>query len=159
MRALFDGIPLDQMNTSMTINATAMWLLALYLVVAEEQGADVAALSGTTAAVAEDVHCVGLSVLSGGHAELVPDVLARLRRAGAEDIPVVIGGIIPQTDAQRLRAQGVSAVFTPADFDITAIVGRIVEVIRLSRNLPPWPGGPGDQAGVTQSASAASTER
>src|SRR5215213_11043675 len=48
MRALFDGIPLDEMNTSMTINATAMWLLALYQVVAEEQGADVAALTGTT---------------------------------------------------------------------------------------------------------------
>src|SRR5688500_5882632 len=48
MRALFDGIPLDTMNTSMTINATAMWLLALYQVVAEEQGVDPASLSGTT---------------------------------------------------------------------------------------------------------------
>src|SRR6266853_1693009 len=48
LRALFDGIPLDEMNTSMTINATAMWLLALYQVVAEEQGADVGALAGTT---------------------------------------------------------------------------------------------------------------
>src|SRR6516162_8294864 len=48
MRALFDGIPLEQTNTSMTINATAMWLLALYLVVAEEQGADIAGLAGTT---------------------------------------------------------------------------------------------------------------
>ena len=48
MRALFDGIPLERMNTSMTINATAMWLLALYQVVAEEQGADIAKLAGTT---------------------------------------------------------------------------------------------------------------
>ena len=48
MRALFDGIPLDRTNTSMTINATAMWLLALYQVVAEEQGADIAGLTGTT---------------------------------------------------------------------------------------------------------------
>ena len=48
MRALFDGIPLEQTNTSMTINATAMWLLALYQVVAEEQGADIARLTGTT---------------------------------------------------------------------------------------------------------------
>ncbi len=47
MRALFDGIPLDQMNTSMTINATAPWLLALYVAVAEEQGAEIAALQGT----------------------------------------------------------------------------------------------------------------
>ena len=51
------------------------------------------------AAVAEDVHCVGLSILSGGHAELVPDVLHRLRQAGAGDIPVVVGGIIPPADA------------------------------------------------------------
>src|SRR5690242_21459397 len=48
MRALFDGIPLERTNTSMTINATAMWLLGLYQVVAEEQGADVAKLTGTT---------------------------------------------------------------------------------------------------------------
>ena len=78
------------------------------------------------AAVAEDVHCVGLSILSGGHAELVPDVLRRLRQAGAGDIPVVVGGIIPPADAQSLRAQGVAAVFTPRDFGITAIIGRIV---------------------------------
>jgi ethylmalonyl-CoA mutase len=85
------------------------------------------------AAVAEDVHCVGLSVLSGGHAELVPDVLARLRRAGAGDIPVVVGGIIPPADAQDLRDLGVAAVFTPRDFGLTAIVGEIVDVIRCAR--------------------------
>jgi len=89
------------------------------------------------AAVAEDVHCVGLSVLSGGHAELVPDVLRRLRKAGAGDIPVVAGGIIPPADAELLRAQGVAAVFTPADFGITAIVGRIVDVIRRAHGLEP----------------------
>ncbi len=87
------------------------------------------------AAVAEDVHCVGLSILSGGHTELVPDVLRRLREAGAGDIPVVVGGIIPPADAQDLRAQGVAAVFTPADFDITAIVGRIVDEIRHAHRL------------------------
>jgi (2R)-ethylmalonyl-CoA mutase len=85
------------------------------------------------AAVAEDVHCVGLSVLSGGHAELVPDVLRRLRQAGAGDIPVVVGGIIPPADAQALRALGVAAVFTPRDFGLTAIVGEIVDVIRCAR--------------------------
>ena len=88
------------------------------------------------AAVAEDVHCVGLSILSGGHAELVPDVLRRLRLAGAADIPVVVGGIIPPADAS-LRAQGVAAVFTPADFGITAIIGRIVDVIRRAHGLEP----------------------
>jgi (2R)-ethylmalonyl-CoA mutase len=89
------------------------------------------------AAVAEDVHCVGLSILSGGHAELVPDVLRRLLEADAGDIPVVVGGIIPPADAQALRNQGVAAVFTPADFDITAIVGRIVGVIRRAHRLEP----------------------
>ncbi len=91
------------------------------------------------AAVAEDVHCVGLSILSGGHAELVPDVLRRLREADAGDIPVVVGGIIPPADAEALRAQGVAEVFTPADFDITAIVGRIVCEIRRAHRLEPLP--------------------
>jgi len=99
-------------------------------------------------AVAEDVQCVGLSVLSGGHAELVPDVLCRLRRAGAEDLPVVVGGIIPAADAQALRAMGVAAVFTPKDFGITAIIGRIVDEIRLAHRLPPWQNQPGHLAGT-----------
>ena len=89
------------------------------------------------AAAAEDVHCVGLSILSGGHVELVPEVLRRMRRLKAADIPVVVGGIIPTSDARDLRAQGVAAVFTPADFGITAIVGRIVDVIRRAHGLEP----------------------
>jgi (2R)-ethylmalonyl-CoA mutase len=100
------------------------------------------------AAVAEDVHCVGLSILSGGHAELVPDVLRRLRQAGAADIPVVVGGIIPPADAASLRSQGVAAVFTPRDFGITAIIGRIVDEIRLARKLQPWPGRPAAAATI-----------
>jgi ethylmalonyl-CoA mutase len=93
------------------------------------------------AAVAEDVHCVGLSVLSGGHAALVPDVLRRLHAAGAGDIPVAVGGIIPPADAAALRAQGVAAVFTPADTHLTEIVGRLVDEIRRARDLPPWSAG------------------
>jgi (2R)-ethylmalonyl-CoA mutase len=89
------------------------------------------------AAAAEGVHCVGLSILSGGHAELVAEVLRRMRRLKAADIPVVVGGIIPAGDARDLRAQGVAAVFTPADFGITAIVGRIVDVIRRAHGLDP----------------------
>ncbi|MFC1413674.1 protein meaA [Streptacidiphilus sp. N1-12] len=93
----------------------------------------------TSAAVAEDVHCVGLSILSGAHAELVPDVLRRLRRAGVEDVPVIVGGIIPAADEQELLAQGVAAVFTPKDFGITHIIGRIVDEIRRAHGLAPWP--------------------
>ena len=110
------------------------------------------------AAVAEDVHCVGLSILSGGHAELVPAVLRLLREAGAGDIPVVAGGIIPPADAQRLRAQGVAAVFTPADFGITAIIGRIVDVIRRAHGLEPWSARPTGPAGVARPASATTIE-
>ncbi|MFF4526661.1 protein meaA [Streptomyces bluensis] len=89
------------------------------------------------AALAEDVHAVGLSVLSGSHARLVPDVLEQLREAGAPDIPVIAGGIIPNGDAEQLRAAGVAAVFTPKDFDITEIIGRIVEEIRKANKLDP----------------------
>ncbi|MDO0924923.1 protein meaA [Streptomyces sp. TG1A-8] len=89
------------------------------------------------AALAEDVHAVGLSVLSGSHARLVPDVLERLRVAGATDIPVIAGGIIPGGDAEELRAAGVAAVFTPKDFDITGIIGRIVDEIRKANKLDP----------------------
>ncbi|MEU6086879.1 protein meaA [Streptomyces sp. NPDC047085] len=89
------------------------------------------------AALAEDVHAVGLSILSGSHAQLVPDVLERLRVAGATDIPVIAGGIIPNGDAEQLRAAGVAAVFTPKDFDITGIIGRIVDEIRKANKLDP----------------------
>ncbi|MBO1331136.1 protein meaA [Streptomyces sp. VRA16 Mangrove soil] len=88
-----------------------------------------------SAALAEDVHCVGLSILSGSHAELVPDVLTRLREAGATDIPVIVGGIIPNADAEDLKRAGVAAVFTPKDFGITEIIGRIVDEIRKANNL------------------------
>ncbi|MGW0581552.1 protein meaA [Streptomyces sp. NPDC002920] len=91
------------------------------------------------AALAEDVHAVGLSILSGSHAQLVPDVLERLRVAGATDIPVIAGGIIPNGDAEQLRAAGVAAVFTPKDFDITGIIGRIVDEIRKANKLDPLP--------------------
>jgi ethylmalonyl-CoA mutase len=89
------------------------------------------------AALAEDVHAVGLSILSGSHAQLVPDVLERLREAGAADIPVIAGGIIPNGDAEQLRAVGVAAVFTPKDFDITGVIGRIVDEIRKANKLDP----------------------
>ncbi len=87
------------------------------------------------AAVAEDVHCVGLSILSGSHMVLVPRVLDGLVAAGAGDLPVVVGGIIPESDADALRRLGVAAVFTPKDFGLTQIMGGIVDVIRAARDL------------------------
>ncbi|WP_370351974.1 protein meaA [Catenulispora sp. EB89] len=87
------------------------------------------------AAVAEDVHCVGLSVLSGSHLQLVPEVLTELRAAGAGSVPVVVGGIIPDADARALREAGVAAVFTPKDFGITQILHTIVEEIRRAGSV------------------------
>jgi (2R)-ethylmalonyl-CoA mutase len=87
------------------------------------------------AAVAEDVHCVGLSILSGSHMELVPDVLAGLKAAGREDLPVIVGGIIPESDGKRLVDLGVAAVYTPKDFGLTEIMGGIVQVIRKANDL------------------------
>jgi (2R)-ethylmalonyl-CoA mutase len=82
------------------------------------------------AAVQEDVHVIGLSVLSGSHLAVVPAVVEGLRAAGAGDIPVVVGGIIPPEDADALRAHGVAKVFTPKDFELTDIMAQIVDLIR-----------------------------
>jgi (2R)-ethylmalonyl-CoA mutase len=87
------------------------------------------------AAVAEDVHCVGLSILSGSHMELVPDVLARMREQGLDDVPVIVGGIIPGSDARRLKELGVAAVFTPKDFSLTEVMAGIVAAIRAAHGL------------------------
>ena len=84
-------------------------------------------------ALDEGVHVIGLSILSGSHGILVIEVLERLRRAGAGDLPVVVGGIIPEQDAQKLRAAGVQRVYTPKDFDLTRIMGEIVDVVSESR--------------------------
>jgi len=89
-----------------------------------------------SAAVAEDVHCVGLSILSGSHMELVPDVLDLMRKEGLEDVPVIVGGIIPDSDARRLIELGVAAVFTPKDFSLTQAMTGIVAAIRKAHDLP-----------------------
>ena len=81
------------------------------------------------AALEEGVHVVGLSVLSGSHGPLAADVLARLAEHGIGEVPVVIGGIIPPEDAERLKAAGVAAVYTPKDYDLTAILADIVEIV------------------------------
>ncbi len=88
------------------------------------------------AAVAEDVHLVGLSILSGSHLELVPEVLEGLREAGAHEMPVIVGGIIPESDGHTLKGLGVAEVFTPKDFGLNDIMTRFVDVIRESRELP-----------------------
>jgi ethylmalonyl-CoA mutase len=88
------------------------------------------------AAVQEDVHVVGLSILSGSHLEVVPAVVEGLRAAGAGDIPVIVGGIIPPEDAAVLIERGVAQVFTPKDYELTQIMDEIVTVIRKANDLP-----------------------
>jgi (2R)-ethylmalonyl-CoA mutase len=80
----------------------------------------------------EDVDVIGLSILSGSHLELVPDVVRLLREAGV-DAPVIAGGIIPEDDRPRLLSQGVSAVYTPKDFDITRIMGEVADLVAARR--------------------------
>jgi ethylmalonyl-CoA mutase len=79
-------------------------------------------------AVDEGVHVVGLSILSGSHAELIPAVLNELEQAGA-DVPVVVGGIIPAGDQDALLQAGVSRVYTPQDFEVSRIMGDIVDLV------------------------------
>jgi len=80
----------------------------------------------------EGVHVIGLSILSGSHGVLVIDVMERLRKAGLGHVPVVVGGIIPEGDAERLRAAGVRRVYTPKDFDLARIMEEIAELVAES---------------------------
>ena len=77
----------------------------------------------------EGVDLVGLSILSGSHLTLVPQILDGLRDEGAEDIPLVVGGIVPEEDAVVLRERGVARVYTPKDYDVLAIIDDMVEVV------------------------------
>jgi (2R)-ethylmalonyl-CoA mutase len=87
------------------------------------------------AAQEEGVHLIGLSVLSGSHLELVADIQAELAKIGADEVPLIIGGIIPEDDARQLLAGGVQAVFTPKDVDMNAIMANLVNIIRRSNGL------------------------
>jgi (2R)-ethylmalonyl-CoA mutase len=82
-----------------------------------------------TSAAQEGVHVVGLSILSGSHRQLIPAVLEALRDAGAGDVPVVVGGIIPDADAEALREAGVAAVYTPKDWDLNQMMRDIVTLV------------------------------
>ncbi|MEM0922057.1 MAG: protein meaA [Pseudomonadota bacterium] len=81
------------------------------------------------AAVEESVHVIGLSILSGSHMELISEVLERMRKSGIDDIPLVVGGIIPDEDAAQLLAQGVARVYTPKDFELNRIMSDIVALV------------------------------
>ncbi|GGW27562.1 protein meaA [Gemmobacter lanyuensis] len=81
------------------------------------------------AAAAEEAHVVGLSILSGSHLPLIRETMERMRAAGLDHVPVVVGGIIPEEDAVKLRAMGVAAVYTPKDFELNRIMLDIVALV------------------------------
>jgi ethylmalonyl-CoA mutase len=91
-----------------------------------------------SSAVQEDVDVIGLSILSGSHMELIPEIVGMLREEGV-DAPVVAGGIIPPAHASRLQEEGVARVYTPKDFDLNRIMGEIAELV-------------GERAGAAQPA-------
>ena len=77
----------------------------------------------------EEAHVVGLSILSGSHLPLVEDVMTRMREAGLDHVPVIVGGIIPDEDARLLRAMGVTRVYTPKDFELNRIMMDLVALV------------------------------
>jgi (2R)-ethylmalonyl-CoA mutase len=80
----------------------------------------------------EGVHVVGLSILSGSHVPLVKDVVARMQDAGLDEVPVVVGGIIPPDDAEKLKEAGVAAVYTPKDFELNRIMTDLLRVVETA---------------------------
>jgi (2R)-ethylmalonyl-CoA mutase len=98
------------------------------------QGIRLSAAEIAAAARDEDADVVGLSILSGSHLEVVPEVLERLRATGV-DAPVVVGGIVPPADAEELRRAGVAAVFTPKDFRLERILSDLVDLAAARRGV------------------------
>jgi ethylmalonyl-CoA mutase len=93
------------------------------------EGIRLTPLQIANSAAQEGVHVIGLSILSGSHRELIPAVLAALREAGVGDVPVVVGGIIPEADAASLREAGVASVYTPKDWDLNQMMRDIIALV------------------------------
>jgi (2R)-ethylmalonyl-CoA mutase len=81
------------------------------------------------AAIEKQAHVVGLSILSGSHMPLVEDLMVRMKAAGLSHIPVIVGGIIPDDDAAKLKSIGVAKVYTPKDFELNTIMRDIVTLV------------------------------
>jgi (2R)-ethylmalonyl-CoA mutase len=86
-----------------------------------------------TTAQQEDVDVIGLSILSGSHMTLVPVIVESLKTAGMSDIPVVVGGIIPDEDAARLRSEGVAGVYTPKDYKLSDVMADVLNLVEARR--------------------------
>jgi (2R)-ethylmalonyl-CoA mutase len=84
------------------------------------------------AALEQGVHVIGLSILSGSHVTLVTEVLERLKANGLGHVPLVVGGIVPPEDAERLMAMGVARIYTPKDYDMCRIMGEIIDLVEAA---------------------------
>ncbi|MFO1518702.1 MAG: protein meaA [bacterium] len=84
-------------------------------------------------ALQEGVHVIGLSILSGSHLSLIPEVMRLLKEKGLAQLPIVAGGIIPESDREELLKQGVAKVYTPKDFELNQIMEEIVDVVMPRR--------------------------
>src|SRR5919202_268453 len=147
MRALFDGIPLDGMNTSMTINATAMWLLALYQVVAEEQGADVAALAGTTQndIVKEYLSRETYVFPPGPSLRLITDMVAYT-------LCTAIAVLDAVRDSGQVPAERFGEVVARMSFFVNAGVRFVEEMCKMRAFVALWDEITRDRYGVTDPA-------
>ena len=92
-------------------------------------------VASTPSARDEDPDVIGLSILSGSHLSLVPTIVDMLRAEGVE-APVIVGGIIPESDRQRLADAGVSAVYTPKDFQMARIMDDVAHLAAAHRAAP-----------------------
>jgi (2R)-ethylmalonyl-CoA mutase len=86
-------------------------------------------------ALQEGVHVVGLSILSGSHLKLVPEVLRGLKERGLEKLPVLLGGIIPENDIRKMPPESIRRVFAPRDYNLNRIMSEIVDIVAAANAL------------------------
>ena len=84
--------------------------------------------------VEEDVHIIGLSILSGSHVELVGEIMKEMKKNKIDNIPVIVGGIIPNDDEKLLKSNGVQAVYTPKNYQLKDIMSDIVGIVESNIN-------------------------
>lgn len=93
-------------------------------------GIRLSAIDIVQSAIEEDVDVIGISLLSGSHNEIIDQLFSELENEGAKDqIPVILGGIIPQPDIAALKEKGIKEVFTPKDFDLMVVMNRIMDIV------------------------------
>jgi (2R)-ethylmalonyl-CoA mutase len=86
-------------------------------------------------ALQEGVHVVGLSILSGSHLQLVPEVVRCMKERGMEKIPVVLGGIIPESDVEKMDIEAIRRVYAPKDYNLNKIMSEVTDIVAHANNI------------------------